>query len=722
MGLKKAFRAIALSHGLFLLCEFVGFGGFFIYSVQPTRAQMFVVLINFGAVIVGEAALVLPFMYRRLKRGWLLLPDRMTALKQLLTLPLFGTTLSNTVWYVTGSVCLFIQIWLTNLGWVEVLTCSGGYIFVTAAFHFDRMLLWRRILRNRVRVLQEPEDFVGAFRTNFLERLFTSAGFLGFVAITLSFFYALFFIGLTAEQLRVAYTFSIPVIILYPVWVISFMLFRLSPVLEFLKACSEGITVKLKTVRQARKVALRFPYELAGIILFLWIGAGTMFIPLQVVYLDMPIRKAFVLFFGLIPTALGVCLYQVNWHRRIFKPLIVHLSDRYPELLGSVRAPSLRWKLMFSFLTLTVLTVSLAYLASYLQSIRAIDPILLISFFAVLLLVAVGVVINWSRDIARPLVDLAETASEIGTGNLSRRVPIGEEDEIGRLAIAFNRMESDLKEKMESIRILNQELENKVQERTRELQKTLDELRQAQAQVVHSEKMASLGQLVAGVAHEINNPLSFIYSNVKLLDELVQKLKAHPNAPMDTIGRIERLLKGIDDGSDRAKKIVDDLRLFSRLDEAQWKTVDLHEGIESTLNLIHNKLKKKVQIHKEFGALPPVGCYAGELNQVFLNLLVNAMDALSDEGDIWVRTRALDGRVEIDIEDNGAGIAPEVQSKIFEPFYTTKPVGQGTGLGLSISYSIIQKHGGAIRVNSAPGKGTRFTLALPIRSAPPFAP
>ncbi|MBI2059148.1 MAG: HAMP domain-containing protein [Nitrospirae bacterium] len=718
---RTAFLAIALTHAIFFVCEMAGFGGFFLISIHHTGLQSRLVGINFIAVLFLQVGAVLPLIYRQMKRGWAKAtpgtPEGREALRQVLVLPWFGTGISFALWYGVGAVFLFFQIALGGMGWVDAIIVSGAYILSTSAFHIDRLLLWRYLLRRRVETLQGPNDFIACFRLTVLEKLFASAAFLGFVAITLSYFYALRLIVMTPEQMRVAYTFSIPVVVFYPVFVIGFTLLRLNPVLEYMKHEVEGLPHKEKNLRQARLVALRFPYELAAVILLLWTGAGMFFVPVQVFFLDMPLRKAFVLFAGLIPTALGVGLYQANWHRRILKPFIAHLSERHPEIVGTVRALSLRWKLMASFLALTVFTVSLAYLASTLQSIQALDPGLLIVFFAVLLLVAVGVVVYWSDDISQPLVELAQTASDIGTGDLTRRVSVGEEDEIGRLAMAFNRMEAALREKMESIRSLNLDLDNKVKERTRELEQTLSELKHAQAQVIHSEKMASLGQLVAGVAHELNNPLSFVYSNVKLLQELVDRLKRAGAAP-DLIDRMERLLKGMDEGADRARKIVGDLKTFSRLDEAEWKRVDIHEGLESSLNLIHNKMKKNIQIHRELDTLPKIGCYASELNQVFLNLLVNAVDAISERGDLWLRTRRKDGSVEIEIEDNGAGMPPEVQKKIFEPFYTTKPVGRGTGLGLSISYNIVQKHGGSIRVDSSPGRGTKFTISLPVREIP----
>ena len=260
------------------------------------------------------------------------------------------------------------------------------------------------------------------------------------------------------------------------------------------------------------------------------------------------------------------------------------------------------------------------------------------------------------------------------------------------------------------------------------LQQTLDDLRAAEAQLVHSEKMAGLGKLVAGIAHELNNPIGFIYANMGHFERYVGVLKGicdksgvegeDLEQAQKAFSTLERLIESCSGGAQRIKEIVLGLRTFSRLDEAERKAVDLHEGIDSTLTLIDHHLKDRVTVEKDYGPLPMVECYAGQLNQVLMNLITNAADAIEGEGEIVITTRAQDDGVTISVKDSGSGIPDDVKSQIFDPFFTTKEVGSGTGLGLSISYGIIEKHGGRIDVDSTVGEGTTFTITLPTKMPP----
>jgi signal transduction histidine kinase len=260
---------------------------------------------------------------------------------------------------------------------------------------------------------------------------------------------------------------------------------------------------------------------------------------------------------------------------------------------------------------------------------------------------------------------------------------------------------------------LNETLEARVEERTRELRDT-------QALLVQSEKMRSLGQLVAGVAHELNNPIGFVHANLQLLDDYVGRLLRRDlddEKRRKTREAIHKLLQRSREGTERVKQIVQDLRTFSRTDHAELQEVCLNEEIDRTLSLMEPRLKGGVRIERDYGELPRVRCFAGQLNQVFMNLLMNACDALEGTGTITIRTRAIRDGVRLEFEDDGPGMPPEVKARVFEPFFTTKPVGKGTGLGLSLSHGIVERHGGSMRVDSEPGGGTRFTIELPL--APP---
>jgi len=280
-------------------------------------------------------------------------------------------------------------------------------------------------------------------------------------------------------------------------------------------------------------------------------------------------------------------------------------------------------------------------------------------------------------------------------------------------------------------------MEEALQAKGVEQQRLIAELSSAHEQLLQSEKMASIGQLAAGIAHEINNPVGFVNSNMGALKNYVGTLlglieqyqqAAAPHAPL--AARLAALRDAADlaflkddvtdlvresmDGLKRVKDIVQALKDFSHVGETEWVVADLHQGLDSTLNIVGNELRYKARVDKRYGALPPVTCLASQLNQVFMNLLVNAAHALSGQGVITLRTGAADGWVWVEIGDDGVGIAPEHLKRIFEPFFTTKPVGSGTGLGLSLSYGIVSRHGGRIEVASALGQGTRFTVHLPV--------
>jgi len=267
----------------------------------------------------------------------------------------------------------------------------------------------------------------------------------------------------------------------------------------------------------------------------------------------------------------------------------------------------------------------------------------------------------------------------------------------------------------DEIATLNETLEARVEERTAELRDT-------QAQLTQAEKMKSLGQLVAGVAHELNNPIGFVYANLQLLDEYIHKLVEGQRTETDTQRAqeaIAKLLERSKEGTQRVKKIVQDLRTFSRMDQAELQDADLHEEIELTLRLMEPRLKDDITVERDFGRIPRVRCYIGQLNQVFLNLLVNACDAIGRGGKIRIRTRPTEAGVRIEIADDGPGIPEDVQSRIFDPFFTTKPVGVGTGLGLSLSHGIIERHHGRFWVESTPGQGAAFFIELPLDATPP---
>lgn len=285
-------------------------------------------------------------------------------------------------------------------------------------------------------------------------------------------------------------------------------------------------------------------------------------------------------------------------------------------------------------------------------------------------------------------------------------------------------------------------LERRVQERTQELTQTLDDLKQTQVQLIQTEKMSSLGQMVAGIAHEINNPVNFIYGNLEYATRYAQDLLnlvvlyqqeyTAPTPPIQNqieaidlhflVNDLPKLLTSMKMGTQRIQQIVLSLRNFSRLDESEMKFVNLHEGMDSTLLILNNRLRSGIEVVREYGDLPLVECHPAQMNQVFMNLLSNSIDALLEhqcptQQQILIHTHQVsDKQVCIAIRDNGPGIPNDIQDKLFDPFFTTKPVGKGTGLGLSICYDIVKKHRGEIHLHSKLGQGTEFRLLFPIKA------
>ncbi len=342
----------------------------------------------------------------------------------------------------------------------------------------------------------------------------------------------------------------------------------------------------------------------------------------------------------------------------------------------------------------------------------------------ILFLIVISVVI--SSWILKPLNELVDALHSFESQEQAITIPVKNETEIGLLTENFNQM-------FKNIWQARADLKRKVAE----LQNANKELKETQTRLVHSAKMVSLGQLVAGVAHELNNPIGFIFSNMIHLRDYSNRLIALvriaekdplrlPEAKMEMefdyiVEDLPKLMSSCEEGAKRTKDIVLGLRNFSRLEEAKLNEIDIHKSLDTTLDLLQGEIKGRIQIFKNYEAVPRIFGYVSQINQVLMNILSNAVQAVEGTGQIWISTMPLmdrqfkDGKVQISIQDSGKGMSQETMEKIFDPFFTTKGVGQGTGLGLSISYGIVENHGGEIQVRSEVGVGTEFIIILPVK-------
>lgn len=342
-----------------------------------------------------------------------------------------------------------------------------------------------------------------------------------------------------------------------------------------------------------------------------------------------------------------------------------------------------------------------------------------------LLILTILVTSSW---VLKPLYDLVEALQSFESQEQAVTIPVKNDTEIGLLTESFNEMSKKIWQARSDLR-----------KKITELEAANKELKDTQTKLVHSAKMVSLGQLVAGVAHELNNPIGFIYSNMTHLKEYSEKLitlaeiaekdppKLHSlkeEYEFDYIVKdLPKLVASCQDGARRTRDIVLGLRNFSRLEEAKLQEIDVHQSLDTTLNLLQGEIKNRIEIHRQYEPTPLIHCYASQINQVFMNILSNAVQAIEGTGHIWISTTALKdykgskdrrGWVQVSIQDSGKGMSAETLEKIFDPFFTTKGVGQGTGLGLSISYGIVQNHGGEIQARSETGVGTEFIVIIPV--------
>jgi two-component system, NtrC family, sensor kinase len=436
--------------------------------------------------------------------------------------------------------------------------------------------------------------------------------------------------------------------------------------------------------------------------------------------------------------------------QRIFKLVKESKSDRYITDSNQNDEYLAIAKLKYTDYSFITVYPKSSVRAKAFRSIRFILSCIFIAFIIEIFLLH-SVLVN---QVSKPLNELILSTKKIANGDLNISLFLKRNDEIGQLSDSFNRMVYKLQEAFLYLETKVIERTQEIQDKNQHLEVALSELKHTQAHLVQAEKMSSLGQLVAGIAHEINNPVSFIYGNIDPMKDYIEELielidlyqVTYPAASSDIFKKIDemdlefiekdlfKIIDSIQTGADRICDIVLSLRNFSRLDEAEFKQANIHDGIDNTLMILKHRLKAtpkrpKIEIIKEYGNFSSVDCYVGQLNQVFMNILGNAIDALEEkifnealsttEPIIKITTKLTsDDFASITIADNGIGIAESIQNRLFDPFFTTKPVGKGTGMGLSISYQIIvEKHLGRISCDSQPGGGAKFTIEIPRRNS-----
>ncbi|HEU4412408.1 MAG TPA: ATP-binding protein [Polyangiaceae bacterium] len=581
-------------------------------------------------------------------------------------------------------------------------------------------------------------------------RIATSATAAGVVAGHVLMLFTVAFLRMTSAQLRLAWLTSLPWLALVPTGLYA------AAVRALLPPVRAGL-LGAGDARVALARALAVPTTLAWLNVAFWTGAGV------AGALALRARLGFdvpTLVTGATATtffAWGLTLHQRAWHRALLGPVVARLRAVAPAPAPAARV-SLRRRLLvdfglpLSFFATLFLSAALGLYVTLQRErggdLALADVLALVASCAAVTGATGALVLRTARELSGPIVGLAAAAERVAGGELGAGVPPPPDAprEVSELGAAVEAMRVTLGRAIDELEAERAGLEARVIERTAELSRALDELRNAQAALLHGEKMASLGQLVAGVAHEMNNPLNAIAGSVapvpalvdaieRLLGAYERRAEALPGGARAELAGLRRELD-VDEAladlraigelvaraSARGARIVDGLRRFSR-PASEEGPARLDEGLDETLALLGPALREAgVEVERDYGPLPPVVCRGGEINQVLMNLLANALAAVSGRPTrrVRVQTRCDGEWVEVCVDDSGPGVEPALRSRVFDPFFTTKPAGQGTGLGLSISLQIVKRHGGDLRVEDGPLGGARFAMTLP--RVPPARP
>ena len=480
---------------------------------------------------------------------------------------------------------------------------------------------------------------------------------------------------------------------------------------------SKGPARDEPTAIAAFQAVQALPYRLSALQAMMVMLAGT--VALAWLHLDVDLPLVGRLLVALVLVAGVAGLYQKIALQEILRPLVRHVGSRHVLPPSQVSAPvGVRLKLASAFVGVWGLGVGFLWLFMH-----ATPGLGAVFAFGLGTFLATGLAVFAVRDVVAPLRELEERSGEMSKGQLARPVPPwGEADELGRLAVIFEEMRRSLRDRLRSTESINVDLEREVRRRTEaleqrnaELHDALEKLRRAQDNLIRSEKLASMGRLVAGIAHEINNPVNAVINSLGPLEEAIKEIAAVD--PGGTVSKLaveaREILAVVQRGATRTKTIVQALHGYARGDESVERDVYLARSVDDTLGLLQHRLRQ-VQIVKDIDPEARIRGFPGQVDQILMNLLTNAAQAMGSQGGtIRLSAKVQDDQVLLTVSDDGPGIPADVLPRIFDPFFTTKDVGEGSGLGLSIVHGIVERHGGQIDVDSKPEQGTTFTVSFP---------
>jgi len=648
----------------------------------------------------------------------------------------FEAALSRWLIWV-GAIAYMAVRWVQQglLAWPSATGLLTATMVHTGASAAIRTITWHRILAGARREILPNVDPLREFMGSYRPRLRATAGALFGVTYAVNAALVSVFTDLSARQAGTLLSLSLPALIIPALLWYRSLWRRSLPIERYLDTAVRHPGVRGPARDDPRAVsayraAQSIPYRLA-----VYQGLAVTFIAVAVVaigrslaHLDTDTARRLLGAIGLNVLAMG--LYETLLLRDVLRPLLGQLGARHRLPVAEVRSPvSLRMKLVLFFSGITVFTAGLVLLFT-LSPTHELEKI--VGSVVLAFALALGLVLLIVRDMVTPIRALEQRSDEMARGELARPVPpSGEADEIGRLTFAFEEMRRALRDKLRTTESLNVDLEREVRRRTEvleqrngELREALEKLRRAQDDLVRTEKLASMGRLVAGIAHEINNPVNAVINTLGPLSDTIHQIAqgkngdGAPSSETDIAAlaqEAEEMLRVVERGAARTKAIVQALHNYSRGDEETPRELNLSRSVDDTLDLLRHRLTN-VRVEKEIAAGLRVSGFAGQIDQVFMNLITNAAQAIGTRergGTIRVAVARAGDDVEISIADDGPGIPPEVIPRIFDPFFTTKDVGEGSGLGLSIVHGIIERHGGKIRVDSRVGEGTTFRITLP---------